>query len=48
VSVLNVQQRCILVLSSMIAEMMTANITVNEMILGECAEGAAEVRPPPP
>jgi hypothetical protein len=26
----------------------TVNITVNEMISGECAEGAAEVRPRPP
>jgi hypothetical protein len=26
----------------------TVNITVNEMISGECAEGAAKVRPPPP
>ena len=26
----------------------TVNITVNEMILGECAERAAEVRPRPP
>jgi hypothetical protein len=48
VNVLNVQKRCILILSSMIAEMMTVNITVNEMISGECAEGAAEVHPRPP
>ncbi len=26
----------------------TANIAVNEMIFGECAEGAAEVHPRPP
>jgi hypothetical protein len=26
----------------------TVNITVNEMISGKCAEGAAEVRPHPP
>ncbi len=26
----------------------TLNITVNEMISGECAEGAAEVHPHPP
>ncbi len=26
----------------------TVNITVNEMILGECAESAAEMHPPPP
>ncbi len=28
--------------------MVTMNITVNEMISGECAEGAAEVHPRPP
>ncbi len=28
--------------------MATANITVNEMISGECAEGAVEVHPHPP
>ncbi len=29
-------------------KVVTVNITVNEMILGECAKGAAEVRPRPP
>ncbi len=29
-------------------KVVTVNITVNEMISGECAQGAAEVRPCPP
>jgi hypothetical protein len=29
-------------------KVVTMNITVNEMISGECAEGAAEVHPRPP
>jgi hypothetical protein len=52
---LKMQQRCILVLSSIIAEMSeedikvaTANIGVNEMISGEYAKDAAEVCPCPP
>jgi hypothetical protein len=47
VIMLKVQQRCILIDEEDI-KVATANIAVNEMISGECAEGAAGVHLRPP